>query len=264
LRRPNVVANDGQHEAKSKPQHKDWQRTSHDDDQLWQRKRKEQNEVASRVEEEREKEEEYQTCAKAALTSLEEFDFLPASSARYFRSTHTTLPPMIPKENEDIKTSKLQREYDAVMSASAAYMVSLPGTVNTAETPSIMGVKKRGTLEMSVNHLVKTMALLMELKLPPRAVRGSLGSLKRDREEKKEEKKKWKQSNTISSRNWRKEPGFLQINPIVCNDSSSNEWRDCEEHIQEEVSGGRLWNIQDQHRVKKLNCKKTKKRIIEF
>ena len=63
------------------------------------------------------------------------------------------------------------------MIAFAASMVELPGTVNTAETPSTKGVKTRRALEMKVIHLVTTIALLMKLKLPPRAARGSLGSL---------------------------------------------------------------------------------------
>ena len=59
----------------------------------------------------------------------------------------------------------------------AVYTVLLPGTVNTAETPSRRGAKNKIVLEIMVNHLVTPIALLMELKLPPRAARGILGSL---------------------------------------------------------------------------------------
>jgi len=76
-----------------------------------------------------------------------------------------------------MKLSTLQIEYEAVINASAAPMVSLPGTVNTADTPSTIGVKKRRELETIIIRFVKTIALLTKLKLPPRALRGILGSL---------------------------------------------------------------------------------------
>jgi len=142
------------------------------------------------------------------------------------------------------KTSTLQREYEVVMSAFAAKMVSLPGTVNTAETPSIIGVHKRGTLKMIVIHLVSSMALLMKSKLPPRAARGSLGSLSKE--------KQW------GHEIWK---GFsqrpLQIDPVVRHDSNSNEDGQTEELVEEEVSGGGLWGVQDQHSVDGLNLQFT-------
>ena len=122
-----------------------------------------------------------QTCVKASRTSLEELIFSPHLQPGIARV------PISPfhRQSQNVvmtKTSTLQREYEVVMSAFAAKMVSLPGTVNTAETPSIIGVHKRGTLKMIVIHLVSSMALLMKSKLPPRAARGSLGSLSKEKQ----------------------------------------------------------------------------------
>ena len=75
-----------------------------------------------------------------------------------------------------MKKSTVQRVY-VVRIASAAYIVSLPGTVNTAETPSTKGVKNKIKPKIMVILSVTVFAFFRWSKLLPRAARGTRGSL---------------------------------------------------------------------------------------